>query len=551
MNANQQQQKFIIVRAMNNRQYTVPVAPNMTFYDILKNVCQKTNLEPAEHVLSFRTRLQDSSLMFRFSGIPNKAMLDMEKAKQARILSPVTILLHCENGARPSGTFAATASLLEVLQQLSPELARADANPVMIYTRCELFFEQLAGTTLENLGLTSGRAVVRLLQRKPEQLKTQANVSSPLPKVIRDEEPAAPKKETQATETASKLPEHPPACADSVPQTKKVPLPTVEQTESVAPPSLAATTDSNADSLSVAPPSSVATTDSAETNNQDIPSAVPTKDVSLAAEGRAGIIVYIGDRQAVLYHRELYEQEPSYYEEDDSFFDLSIREVTRLQIQLHERVLELEAMPLVAATWLEIQRKRTMLGLISRYPQSVIRILFPDQYILQGVFEADETVADIENFVRGFLVDPTTPFTLYTTPPKEILQSTATLYESNCLPRAMLHFGSSASPADGCSYLESKLMEQLSDVYGAAEVAGQVLRHKLHKGGAGHKVKSVPVNAATPAPTGQLHQYHELHQYHDQIAGPSQPKGNTNSANTQSQQQHSKQEAMLLKFLKK
>ncbi|XP_035780919.1 tether containing UBX domain for GLUT4-like [Anopheles albimanus] len=531
MKANQQQQqKFVIVRAMNNRQYTIPVEPNMTFYDILKNVCQKTNLEPAEHILLFRNRPQDSSLMFRYSGIPNKAMLEMDKAKQARILSQVTVLLHCENGGRPSGSFQPTASLLEVLQKLSPEFARADANPVMIYMRCELFWDQLAGTTLENLGLTSGGAVIRLLQRKAEQLKTQANVSSPLPKVMRGEEAAAStKKEAQATETAAKSPENPSARAE-LPQAQQVPLPAIEQTVAVPPPLTSAT-------------------DRAKPINQDNTSAVPTKDVALSvskiSSDRPGKIVYIGDRQAVLYHRELYEQEPPYNDEDDSFFELTVAEVIQLQKQLQERVRELESMPLVASTWREIQRQKAMLILISHYPQSVIRILFPDRYILQGVFQVHETVADIENFVREFLTDPAVPFTLYTSPPKEILPSTATLLESNCVPRAMLHFGSSAPSVNGCSYLQSKLMDQLSDVNGAAEVAAQAMRRAVYQSEG--EPTSVVANAGTSTNTGQQHQDHE----DTQTAGPSLPERNTNSAKTQSQLQHSKQEAMLLKFLKK
>lgn len=40
--------------------------------------------------------------------------------------------------------------------------------------------ETLERTTLKSLGLTSGRAILRLLYRDPEQLKTQAHISAPL-----------------------------------------------------------------------------------------------------------------------------------------------------------------------------------------------------------------------------------------------------------------------------------------------------------------------------------------------------------------------------------
>lgn len=40
--------------------------------------------------------------------------------------------------------------------------------------------ETLERTTLKSLGLTSGRAILRLLYRDPEQLKIQAHISAPL-----------------------------------------------------------------------------------------------------------------------------------------------------------------------------------------------------------------------------------------------------------------------------------------------------------------------------------------------------------------------------------
>lgn len=40
--------------------------------------------------------------------------------------------------------------------------------------------EALERTTLKSLGLNSGKAIIRLMYRDPEQLKTQAHVSSPL-----------------------------------------------------------------------------------------------------------------------------------------------------------------------------------------------------------------------------------------------------------------------------------------------------------------------------------------------------------------------------------
>ncbi len=94
---------------------------------------------------------------------------------------------------------------------------------------------------------------------------------------------------------------------------------------------------------------------------------------------------------------------------------------------------------------------------LERYPKIALRIMFPDRYILQGFFRPNETVGDLQDFVRSHLGNPELSFYLFLAPPKTILSdNTLTLFQANLFPAALVHFGSE-EPAD--LYLEPQLLE--------------------------------------------------------------------------------------------
>lgn len=83
----------------------------------------------------------------------------------------VVILVQLSDGTRCQGSFTSNTSLAAILEALCSEKAALELNPVIIYTRKEVFGDQLAGTTLKSLGLTSGKAMLRLVHKTPEELK--------------------------------------------------------------------------------------------------------------------------------------------------------------------------------------------------------------------------------------------------------------------------------------------------------------------------------------------------------------------------------------------
>lgn len=108
--------------------------------------------------------------MFRFSGLPNNAQLEMQECKVARKEENVMICLQLEDGTRHKENFNPSTSLQDIIMKLSPDSNKQDT--VIIYMRTEIFGESLASTTIKSLGLTSGSAILRLIHRNPEDLKT-------------------------------------------------------------------------------------------------------------------------------------------------------------------------------------------------------------------------------------------------------------------------------------------------------------------------------------------------------------------------------------------
>lgn len=156
---------------------------------ILDEVCRKyTEFRVADYELCHHRRVLDLTQMFRFAGLPNNAQLEMQAATRQRTADQdVTLQLQlAASGRRVQGVFAPDTTVLAIVQQLGGDevLAAAGgpvrADTVCVYMRTELWGDRLATTTLRSLGLTSGRAAIRVMHKDPDTLRVQANVSAPL-----------------------------------------------------------------------------------------------------------------------------------------------------------------------------------------------------------------------------------------------------------------------------------------------------------------------------------------------------------------------------------
>ncbi|XP_050068990.1 tether containing UBX domain for GLUT4 [Anopheles maculipalpis] len=514
--------RTVTVLTVHGRRHTVKVEQNMTILEILETVCRKYSFPQDLYDLVHHNKVLDLSIMYRFSGIPNNALLVMAKAKQTRTEDDVIVQLQLEDGTRSdNGTFKPSQTLLDVLVALCPARAIAEAHPVLVYMRREVYWEQLATTTLKSLGLTRGRAALRLLKRLAEQSKVQANVSAPLPQTVRREAPAKPAAAAPSSEAI-------PAAASSVSEAVMIaspmePVPTDSQPPPV-PPTEESTKDTKEPLL-----------DTISMQHVDVP------------RSEAKILI-LGEREAILYHASTAVRDQT--EVTDSFFELTVPELMQLYKQLQDRVKAFEDAPLLTGELRELERNQQLLSNMDRCRQAVIRVQFPDRHVLQGVFQVHETVGHVVQFVRGYLADSKQSFYLYTTPPKVVLQQpNISLIDADCFPQVLLHFSLDAStfndstidPVGFC--LKPELLGRLSNATGAGVLAARTKRYVA----AG--TSSTQETMITAGNTEKMVSY-----THDTIVASSSkriPNRNFRQSSSTPAQSTSEREAKILKFLKK
>ncbi|XP_049523160.1 tether containing UBX domain for GLUT4-like [Dermacentor silvarum] len=176
----------LVVLYPNGHRQVFHVNSNTSIFQILEDACKKQRLDPAEYDLYHHERPLSHSLPVSFTNLPNNAELELRAAttvqRRTAAAANVDICLQLESGERLMAQFPASASLLDVVSRWPDKIEVQDTaqkmDLVCVYMRKEIVgIEQLRETTLQNLGLTSGRAAIRLLHRPKGTVVQQAHVS--------------------------------------------------------------------------------------------------------------------------------------------------------------------------------------------------------------------------------------------------------------------------------------------------------------------------------------------------------------------------------------
>lgn len=133
-------------------------------------MCEKHKFDPNEHDLKHHKRILDLTTSFRFSGLPNNAQLEMIEATKKRQDTEVELVVQLGDGLRFEGKFKPNITLLDIVKQLCPNEPIGE-DFFAIYMRTEVSSDKLESTTLKELGLISGRAIIRLIHRDPNAAK--------------------------------------------------------------------------------------------------------------------------------------------------------------------------------------------------------------------------------------------------------------------------------------------------------------------------------------------------------------------------------------------
>ncbi|XP_011862630.1 PREDICTED: tether containing UBX domain for GLUT4 [Vollenhovia emeryi] len=486
--------KTVVVLAPNGRRQSVRVTINTTILQVLEEVCQKQGYNADDYDIKHNRQILDPSAIFRFAGLPNNAQLEMVACTRARPTSNVTIGIQPEDGARVLSEFPPGATLAQALTQMCPDsdLERA----VLIYMHREVSGrEALEKTTFKSLGLNNGKAILRLMYRDQEQLKTQAHVSAPLlPKTVARADESASDKDYQ------RLPSSTLHCNKT---RNDIPTESASEIQSQNEPEGEAKVDAREERVDAlgekqerdAPETregSTASNDEAREADERVAGTCATVEGNARYE-----IKFLGERNALVFNQAGTQALPR-DELPDSFFDLDLHDAKTLLRDAKRRREQLEDAPLLTETQRQLDRDKHILDRLNKYRRAVIRVLFPDQFVLQGLFGPLETIRTVKDFVKNYLDDPDGEFIIYTTPPRHILDPDARLIDENLVPSAIVYYS-------GQSSLRPSVKAKLTDprAAGIEAVKSRIATMRKEQDPTAESDRGTVVESnATPGPSG-------------------------------------------------
>ncbi|XP_051157262.1 tether containing UBX domain for GLUT4 isoform X2 [Leptopilina boulardi] len=361
----------------------------------------------------------------------------MVQCIKKRELLNITIGLQLEDGQRLMGDFQPNTFLNDILLSLAP--SESTETAVVVFMHQEISGKDLENTTLRSLGLTKGKAMLRLLHRDPNSKKEQAHVYIPAKKMTT--------KENDNPSTSSSF-------------TKFISNKILDPINSIKSEIAKQKKDNDLRKDQAKDTSSSQSKCNPKTKNK-CEKINPTETKEISNEIRNKLtheiidVAYLGERNALLFNQA---GAVTISQEDlpDSFFDLTVEDAKVLLRDAKKLNSTIEDSPLLTDVQRQSESNKKKVDLVNKYPWTIIRIQFPDQLVLQGLFRPEETVLDIKNFVQSYLKNSGSEFTLYTTPPKNNLNPNCRLVDENLVPSAIIYYS-------GHSSLKSELRSKLTD----------------------------------------------------------------------------------------
>ncbi|XP_026730511.1 tether containing UBX domain for GLUT4 isoform X2 [Trichoplusia ni] len=367
-------------------------------------------------------------------------MVEAEKKRQETI---VTIGLQLEDGERRTADFPPNTSLYDLIVSLAPGEFNSLQQPTISYMRQEVVGQSaLQGKTLRQLGLIKGRAILRLLNKQEES--RQANVSAVYRRPVTDVKVEDKKKVMKEPE--QKFEDHPgPSEFNTQNQFKhQDPISKFKETtlqqKQIEQRKLNEIDESSTEKMETQ--QGPVNQDEPMDTDTDKSQQSFTSQVRQNLERRLKIeeeVTFLGTHKAVAY------MQPDSMDDEiddlpDDFYELSIEEVRRLYHDLQQHRIELESTPLLSSSKREEIEKQASKEKLNTYKNVVVRIQFPDNMILQGIFTPLNTIADVNNFIKEHLKNSHKNFHIFTTPLKETLEPKMTLLDAKFVPCVHLHF---------------------------------------------------------------------------------------------------------------
>ncbi|XP_076245287.1 tether containing UBX domain for GLUT4 isoform X2 [Calliopsis andreniformis] len=428
--------KTVIVLAPNGRRQNVKVTPNTTILQVLEEVCKKQGYNSDDYDLKHYNRVLDPNAILRFTGLPNNAQLEMVPCTKARSKSNIVIGIQLENGQRLMGEYTPEVTLAEVVQKMCPD--QNLERTVLTYMHREVHgTEALENTTLKSLGLINGKAMLRLMDRDPQQMNIQKHVSQPL----KPRESPNTSNENDDKKFSNKDLNK----IDSVIKKIKPNFEKLQDSSQATETEEEGMTQKDKEKDILTTENDYAMPSTSKNNSYTKPQTQSLVENELMD---ISDIKFLGERNALVFNQAAIEV-LSKDELPNDFYDLTVNDAKVLLRDAKRRREELEDAPLLTTVQRQLNHEKQTLSQLNKYQHTVIRIQFPDQFVLQGVFRPLEKVQTIKDFVKNYLIDSDSDFEIFTTPPKHILSPDAYLVDENLVPSTIVYYsGPSALRSD-------------------------------------------------------------------------------------------------------
>ncbi|KAL5971827.1 Tether containing UBX domain for GLUT4 [Taenia solium] len=161
-----------------------PVKPQAPLISVFEAACAKRSLDPKAHKLVYKKRTVDLSLPFMYSGLTNRATLELVAYDEGETVakpstSTVRIGIRLEDGHRAECSGHASSSIWSILESLASHDKRVATLlvpttdglvPTVVYLQNQISGEEsLRETTLDSLGIR-GSALFQLHHGPPQPL---------------------------------------------------------------------------------------------------------------------------------------------------------------------------------------------------------------------------------------------------------------------------------------------------------------------------------------------------------------------------------------------
>ncbi|KAI8051162.1 hypothetical protein BDF22DRAFT_777329 [Syncephalis plumigaleata] len=470
-----------------HRRQVVKTTPMMPLTAIVSTVVEKHKLgDPASFALKYKQNPLDMSLTVRFANLPPGASLDLVKQKRTTTNAQITIAVQLDDGESDGALNLTKRQVLETSPEKTNKLrnwlkkesssgtvaatppAGTYLQPVcMLMNREYTSMTTLQNTTFASIGLTSGNAVMRVSFRASDQsladILSASDVSPPS-----SSDKVAEK--STATLPMNKSDDHIVVDTSSVnddnshTRQDNEDIATVEQ-ENVVLPSI--TADLPAPSAVI----SEMEVDNTQTNlsNDSVSDTMDTKEpintsTETANTDETSATTTTIDRMLRVFRAPPPGTPIAHHQIDlpDSFFELTPLELKTLWNSQQAKRQAQENAPLLTSAMRKAEEEKRK----QRYPKTMIRVRFPDRVQLQLQFLSRETVGKVYQVVRQYLHEPSRPFTLYTTPPRNNLTNMdIRLIDAQLAPASVLHFSwNQPAHEDGTCYLKEELVNLAEDL---------------------------------------------------------------------------------------